>query len=410
MKKTMMRKYARLIAVTGANVQKKQPVIIRAAVDQAEFVTMLVDECYKAGASYVRVDWSWQAITKLHYRHQSLKTLSTVLPWEEERMKQQTVDFPARIHIISEDPNGLKGINQMKMQKASIATYPILKPYMDALENRTQWTIVAVPSKAWAKLVFPKLSPTQAVEKLWEAILASVHVTEDNDPVQAWKDHDANFEARCRWLNDQHFDRIAYHSTNGTDFSAELIPEGQWCGGGEETIGGVFFNPNMPTEEIFTTPMRGKAEGKLVSTKPLSWRGQLIRDFWIRFENGKAVEWDAKEGKELLGQIITQDEGASYLGELALIPCDSPINNSGILFYETLFDENASCHVALGRGFNDCIQGYQNRTDEECKKLGVNDSMTHVDFMIGAPDMQITGYRGDTAVPIFVDGEWATKL
>lgn len=407
MKKTLMRKYAKLIAVCGANVQKKQPVLINAAVDQAEFITMLVDECYKAGASYVRVDWTWQPITKLHYRHQTLKTLSTVLPWEEERMKQQTVDFPARIYITSDDPNGLKGIDRSKVQKASMAVYPILKPYRDAIENRVQWTIAAVPSKPWAKMVFPGLSPAQAVERLWKEILSAVHVTEDNDPVKAWDEHNANFAARCKWLNERHFDRIVYHSENGTDFSAELIPEGQWCGGGETTIGGVFFNPNMPTEEIFTSPMAGRAEGKLVATKPLSYQGQLIKNFWIRFEGGKAVEWDAEEGRELLDRMISMDEGASRLGELALIPCNSPINNSGVLFYETLFDENASCHVALGRGFNDCIQGYQQRTDEECKKLGVNESMIHVDFMIGAPDMQITGYKDGVATPIFVNGEWA---
>lgn len=407
MKKSLIRKYAHLVAVCGANVQKKQPVIINAAVDQAEFVTMVADECYKAGASYVRVDWSCLPLTKLHYRHQSVKTLSTVLPWEEEKLRQQTVDFPARIHIVSDDPAGLRGVNQHKMQKAAIARYPIIKPYRDAIENRTQWTIVAVPSRAWAKSVFPQLSPAQAVEKLWGAILDAVHVTEDNDPVAAWRAHNESFRRRCQWLNDQRFDRLVYHSANGTDFSADLIHEGQWCGGSEDTLDGVTFNPNMPTEEIFTSPMKGKAEGKLVATKPLSYQGQLIDKFWIRFEDGKAVEWDAQTGKELLDRMLSMDEGSRMLGELALIPNNSPISNSGILFYETLFDENASCHVALGRGFNDCIRGYQQKTDAECQALGINDSMIHVDFMIGAPDMEITGYRDGVAVPVFRNGEWA---
>lgn len=410
MKKSLLKKYAHLIAVSGANVQKKQPVIIRASVDQADFVTLVAEECYKAGASYVRVDWRWQPLTKLDYRHQSVKTLSRVMPWEQAMLEQQTKDLPARIHILSEDPMGLRGLNQVKCQKATQARYPILKPYQDAIENQTQWTIAAVPSRAWAKTVFPELSPTQAVEKLWQAILSSVHVTEDNDPVQAWKDHDEAFEARCRWLNEQHFDRLTYHSANGTDFTVWLTARSLWCGGGEATRGGVFFNPNMPTEEIFTTPWAGRAEGKLVATKPLSWQGQLIDKFWIRFEKGRAVEWDAETGKELLDRMIGMDEGAGCLGEVALIPTSSPISQSGILFYQTLFDENASCHVALGRAYKDCIDGYEQLTEDELKMLGVNDSMIHVDFMIGAPDMTITGYRGDEEVAVFVNGEWAEDV
>lgn len=408
MKKTLLRQYARLIAVSGVNVQKHQPVIISAAVDQADFVMLVVDECYKAGASYVRVDWTWQPLTRLHYRHQSVKMLSTVLPWEEARMQQQTVDLPARISIISEDPAGLKGINQEKMQKVAQNRYPIMRAYRDAIENRTQWTVVAVPSKAWAKHVFPQLRPAQAVEKLWQAILDAVHVTGDHDPVEAWKQHDANFAARCRWLNAQHFDRLVYHAGNGTDFTVGLMKQSRFCGGGEATLDGIYFNPNMPTEEIFTTPMRGQAEGKLVATKPLSYRGQMIDKFWIRFEHGEAVEWDAKVGRELLDRMLSMDEGARRLGEIALIPTDSPINNSGILFYETLFDENASCHVALGKGYSDCVEGYQTMSKAELEALGVNDSMIHVDFMIGAPDLMITGYRGTEAVPVFVNGAWAT--
>lgn len=409
MKKTVLKKYARLIAKVGANVQKGQPVIIYCAVDQYEFATLVTEECYKLGAKYVRVEWIHQPLTKLNYRYQSLKTLSTVEKWQEEKLKLMTEEFPCRIVIISEDPDGLKGVNIAKMQKARMATYPITKPYSDALESKHQWTIAAVPSAAWAKKVFPGLKKNQAIEKLWEAILASVRVSDDpaNDPIAEWERHNKDFRARSEWLNAQKFDYVTYHSANGTDFRAELIPDGHWCGGGEFTKQGVFFNPNMPTEEIFTSPMAGKAEGKLVSTKPLSYQGQLIRNFWIRFENGKAVEWDAEEGKALLDRMIGMDEGAAKLGELALIPCNSPINNTGILFYETLFDENASCHVALGAGFNDCIDGYMDKTNEECRALGINDSMIHVDFMIGAPDLCITGYKDGKATPIFVNGEWA---
>lgn len=409
MKKTTLRKYAKLIVRVGANVQKGQPVLLYVSVDQHEFAAMVAEECYRAGASRVDMEWSYQPITKLAYRHQTLRTLSKVPAWKEEKLKLMAQEYPCRIHIVSEDPDGLRGINMEKVQKASIATYPITKPYRDAIESMHQWTIAAVPSVAWAKKVFPELKKNQAVEALWKQILNAVHVSDDadNDPIAEWAKHNENFRKKCEWLNSNKFDYITYKSSNGTDFRADLIQQGQWCGGGETTKQGIYFNPNLPTEEIFTSPLAGKAEGKLVSTKPLSYQGQLIENFWIRFEDGSAVEWDAESGKELLDKMLSMDEGAKKLGELALIPKNSPINESGVLFYETLFDENASCHVALGRGFNDCIEGYHDKTSEECRELGINESMIHVDFMIGADDMTITGYKNGVATPIFVNGTWA---
>lgn len=409
MKKTTLRKYAKLITVTGANVQRGQAVRIYSEVEHYEFATLVAEECYRAGAKSVQLEWSHQPLSKLAYRHQSVKTLSTVHKWQEEKMKLMTEELPCRIVLIGEDPDGMRGVNLEKMQKANIATYKVMKPYIDAIESKHQWTIAAIPSVAWAKKVFPDLPKNQAVEKLWRAILDSVNVTDDpaNDPISEWRRHNEEFRRRCDWLNSQKFDYVTYKSSNGTDFRADLIPEGRWCGGQDTTKSGISFNPNLPTEEIFTSPMAGKAEGKLVSTKPLSYKGQLIKNFWFRFENGRAVEWDAEVGKEVLDRMLTMDDGASKLGELALIPCNSPINNSGILYYETLFDENASCHVALGEGFNDCIDGYLDKTNEECRALGINDSMIHVDFMIGAPDMCITGYKNSVAIPIFIDGEWA---
>ncbi len=407
MNKTMMKKYAALIARVGANIQKGQPVVIYAEVDQGEFVSYVTEECYKAGASRVSHEWSYQPITKMHYKYRTLKSLSTVPAWQEAKLQQAVEEVPCRIRIESADPDGLRGINREKMQKSRIATYPILKKYNDALENKDQWTIAAVPSYAWAKKVFPNEKKNKAFEMLWEAILSAVRITKDNDPVEEWRIHNEKFKSKCAWLNEQHFDYLEYKSANGTDFRCTLIPEGKWCGGGDTSLLGRFFNPNLPTEEIFISPMRGKAEGKLVSTKPLSYQGQLIENFYITFKDGKAVEWDAEKGKELLTQMLTMDEGASYLGELALVPKNSPISESGILFYNTLFDENASCHVAMGRGFMDTIVDFQNKTHEECHALGINDSMIHVDFMIGAPDMSITGYKNGKATPIFVNGTWA---
>lgn len=407
MKKTTIRKYARLIARVGANIKKGQPVILFAEADQYEFVTILVDECYKAGASKVTIEWSYDPITKLTYRHCSLKTLSTVEEWKKAKLQNMVDTLPCRIYIESSDPDGLNGINIEKMQKASIATYPIIKPYRDAIDGKHQWTIAAVPSYAWAKKVFPNEKKHRAYEMLWEAILATVRVTDDNDPIAEWEKHNENLKKRSTWLNEQGFEYLEYKSSNGTDFRASLIPEAEWHAGGDTTIGGNFFNPNMPTEEVFTSPKKGFAEGKLVSTKPLSYDGQIIDKFYITFKDGKAVEWDAEVGKPLLDKMLTMDEGAKYLGELALIPDNSPISNSGILYYNTLFDENASCHVAMGRGFTETIKGFADKSLEECYALGINDSMIHVDFMIGAPDLTITGYKNGVAIPVFVNGNWA---
>lgn len=409
MKKTLLKKYAYLIAKVGANVQKGQAVILYANTEQSEFATMVAEECYRLGASYVRMEWEYQPLEKLALQYQDIETLCTVPKWKLEKLKLMTEEFPCRIYILSDDPDGLKGVNLEKQQKMNIAVTKKTKKYRDAIESKHQWTIAAAPSKKWAKKVFPKLRVSQAVEKLWEAILATVYISFDNDPIEEWNKHNENFQTRCQWLNEQKFDYVTYKSKNGTDFRADLIPQGQWCGGGEFTQSGVYFNPNLPTEEIFTSPMAGKAEGKLVATKPLSYQGQLIEDFWIRFENGKAVEWDAKKGKDLLGKMLLMDEGASKLGELALVPKESPINRSGILFYETLFDENACCHVAVGRGFNDCIEGFLDMKDpnEECRKLGVNDSLIHVDFMIGSDDLEIIGHKGKKEIPIFKNGHWA---
>lgn len=406
----MLLKYAELIARVGANVQPGQTVRLFSSVETHEFAAMVAEACYRAGASRVDFDWSYMTATKLAYQYRSLESLSAVLKWEEEKLRLMTEELPCRIFISSDDPNGLNGVDQEKMQKATVARYPIVKPYRDAIENRHQWTIAAAPSAAWAKTVFPELPEEEAVEALWRAILESVRVTEDNDPILAWREHNENLAKRCRWLNAHHFDSLVYHSSNGTDFRVELIPQGQWCGGGETTKQGVYFNPNLPTEEIFTSPCKGKAEGTLVSTKPLSYEGQLIENFSLTFENGRVVSCRAEKGQSLLEKMVSMDEGAAMLGEVALIPCDSPINNSGILYYETLFDENASCHVALGRGFNDCIEGYMDKTNEECIALGINESMIHVDFMIGSPDLDITGYKDGVAVPIFRGGEWATEI
>ena len=406
MKKSVLRKYAQLIVRCGINVQKGQEVLIFADLDQPEFVQMVVEEAYKAKAKKVIVEWNYQPLDKIHVRYQSLKTLGTVPEYVKARQQHYCEELPARLHIISEDPDGLKGMNMKKMAKARQMTYPILKPYLDDREGKQQWCIAAVPGAAWAKKVFPGVRTSVAMEKLWEAILYTSRVTED--PIKAWEEHNGDIHKRCEYLNSLNITALHYTADNGTDLTVGMIPEAVFCGASEVSRQGVTFNPNIPSEECFISPMRGKAEGIVYSTKPLSYQGQLIDNFYIRFENGKAVEAKAEKGEELLNTMLHMDEGAAYLGECALVPQRSPIAESGLLFYNTLFDENASCHLAMGMGYADTIADHHNKTLEECRALGINDSMIHEDFMIGCDTMNIDGTTADgKVIPIFRKGNWA---
>ena len=406
MKKTVLRQYAKLIVQCGANVQKGQEVMIYADLDQPEFVQMVVEEAYKAKASKVIVEWNYQPLSKIHVRYQSLKTLGSVPEWVKARRQHMVDTVPCRIHLISEDPDGLKGMNMEKLAKSRQMTYPILKPYADQLEGKQQWCIAAVPGKEWAKKVFPGERTSVAVEKLWEAILSTSRV--NDDPIQAWQAHNADLRKRCEYLNSLGITELHYTADNGTDLTVGMIPEAMFCGGAEVSRQNIVFNPNIPTEECFISPMRGKAEGIVYSTKPLCYQGQIIDKFYFRFAGGKVVEAKAEQGEELLNTLISMDEGAAYLGECALVPQESPINQSGLLFYNTLFDENAACHLAVGMGFADTIRDHHNKSLEECRKLGINDSMVHEDFMIGCDSMNIDAKTADgKVIPIFRNGTWA---
>ena len=407
MNKTRLRKYANLIARCGVNVQKGQEVIISAELDQPEFVAMVVDECYKAGASKVSVDWSYQPLTKLNVRHCSKKVLGGLDKWQLEKWEHQAEVLPCKIYLMSEDPDGLKGVNQKKYAGAMASRSKLIKPIRNRMENKYQWCIAAVPGKGWAKKVFPGERASVAIEKLWEAILSTSRVNED--PIEAWNQHNADLAARCEYMNSLGIKEFKYKASNGTDFRVGLLPNAIFMAGGEETLGrGVYYNPNIPTEEVFTSPRKGDADGIVYSSKPLSYGGQLIDNFSIKFENGKIVEVKAEQNEELLRELVNMDEGAAFLGEVALVPYSSPIRESGLLFYNTLFDENAACHLAFGRGFTNVIRDYENYTEAELHEMGINDSIVHEDFMIGTKDMSITAICEDgREVAIFRDGEWA---
>ena len=402
-----LRGYAELIVRVGANIQKGQDVIVSAELDQPEFVEWVVEECYKAGAAEVRVEWTHQPLKLLHVQYQTLECLGTILDWEKQRLLYRAETLPAMIYLESADPAGLDTLDQEKWGKSVQMRWGIVKPIRDSMENKYQWCIAAVPGKKWAKKVFPELSEDEAVEKLWEAILYTSRA--DNDGVAAWREHNADLKSRCEHLNALKLRRLHYSSSNGTDFTVGLIPEAQFLAGAEKTLGkGVIFNPNIPSEEVFTSPMKGDAEGIVYSTRPLSYRGTMIENFSIRFENGRVSEVHAEKGEEALRTLVDMDEGSKMLGECALVPYDSPIRSSGIMFYNTLFDENAACHLALGDGFANCIRDYDKYTLEQCREMGINMSMIHEDFMIGSEDLDITGITesGET-VQIFKNGNWA---
>ena len=408
MNKRLLKKYAELVVKVGVNVQKGQGVVLRCSIDQGKFAALLTEAAYKAGAKWVEIQWQYQETDKLDQNYQTLEQLSQVTPWELAKEEYMLAELPALIYVLSDDPDGLNGVDQEKLQRSFAARKQAVKKYRDARENKYQWTIVAAPSTQWAKKVFPEDRAPVAVKKLGDAILSTVHLTPQNDPIQAWAEHNANFQAKTSWLTDYNFDYLHYTSDRGTDFKAWLIDGGQWLGGSEATLDGVVFNPNMPTEEVFTTPLKGKAEGILYATKPLSYQGQLIEDFSLTFKDGKAVDCTAAKGEKLLREMLATDEGAAYIGELALVPVTSPIAQSGLLFYETLFDENASCHVALGRGFSMALPDYQSMSWSEVVAGGINDSLIHVDFMIGDPTLNVTGHTRDgKSVPIFAQGNWA---
>ena len=405
MEQKLLRDYARLIAFQGGHVVKGDEVWVNAGLDQPEFVTMVVEECYKCGAKSVEVRWSYDPLAKLHYKYMTINDLSRVSPMMLARFKYMAKKLPTRIYILSEDPDGLKGIDQMKMAKSSAKIHRKIKKYLDIANGKYKWCIAGVPGKAWAKKVFPRLSEDEAVEQLWKAILKTSRV-DGNDPVENWNRHNNFLITQREKLIALDLRKLYYKASNGTDFEIDLIPGIKWGAGIEEAPRKGTFNPNIPTEEVFTTPFAGRCEGTLVASKPLSYNGELIEDFSITFKNGKVSEVHAKKNQKLLETMVKMDEGASQLGEVALVPYSSPICQSGILFYNTLYDENAACHVALGIGFKELLD--VNLTTEEAKEKGINDSIIHVDFMVGTKDLNIIGEdaKGNKH-QIFKDGEWA---
>ena len=405
----LLKKYANLLVERGVNVQKDQVVIINAPIENYKFGEMLVEEAYKKGAKKVFVNWNSTAITKANFEYQTIETLTEIPEYAVSKAKYQYENKACRISITSPDPDGLKGLDFGKMKALRNASEVLNKytrdPYM---ASQLQWTVAAIPNQKWAQKVFPNSTAEESMEKLWDAILTAVHIDEDNDPVKLWEEHDKNLMERSKKLNDYNFDKLKFTSSNGTNFEVGLVKNHIWAGGCD---GGTdetpLFDPNMPTEEIFTMPHKDRANGKVVSTKPLDYQGTLIENFYVVFKDGVVVESGAEKGEEALNALLNTDEGSRRLGEVALVPYNSPISNMNILFYNTLFDENASCHLAFGNAYVTNIKDGTKLSPEVLKEEGYNVSMNHVDFMIGTADMKIIGVTQDgKEVEVFVDGNF----
>ena len=404
----ILEKYAKLIVEVGANVQKGQFVSINSSTETKELARLIVKAAYNVGAKRVEVQWSDNYVTRSGYDSMDIETLQEVPEWSIDKAKYFIENNGCIISITSPIPGLNAGVDSKKMQAAGIARMKAFKFYQDhMMANHAQWVVIAAPNKVWAKKVFPELSEELAFDALWEAILVASRVTETNNPIEEWAKHNKSMLAHNKVLNNYNFDTLHFTNSLGTDLYVKLVKNHVWAGGGEDSSNGVYFNPNIPTEENFTMPDKFGVNGKVVATKPLNYQGNLIEDFWLEFKDGKVVNFDAAKNKETLNSLLETDEGSKYLGEVALLSNDSPISNSGILFLNTLFDENASCHLALGRAYPMNVKGGTKMTGEELGKLNSNQSMVHVDFMFGSKDLQVEGTLHDgSKVTIFVDGDF----
>lgn len=407
-KQILLEKMAKLAVYVGANVQKDQIVLISSPIHAVDLVRLIQKEAYLVGAKKVYVDWNDDELNRNYYTYATKETLEEYPDFQLEKMKYLVENNACRIVIDSRNPNAMQGVDMKKVALAQRAIGPKTAFYQNHYSaSKSQWTIVAYPNEAWAKTVFPELSQEEANDRLFDAIMKTSRISLENDPEADWMKHTKTLEEHSKLMNQYNFKSLHFKNGMGTDLEIELVENHIWAGGGEMGGNGVYFVPNIPTEEVFTMPHKDKVNGKVVSTKPLNYQGQLIKDFYFVFKDGKVVEYDAKEGLDALKSLIELDEGSSRLGEVALLSNDSPISNLGILFNNTLFDENASCHLALGNAYSMNVVGGTMMEESELVKLGYNVSLTHVDFMFGSSDMEITGLTHDNKqVQIFKKGNF----
>ncbi|MDO5026532.1 MAG: aminopeptidase [Tissierellia bacterium] len=404
--KQQLEQYADLVISVGINTLEGDTIVIKCPIERADFARLLAKKAYERKAHRVEIDWMDDELTLLKFQHSPVEVMEDIPQFAYDKREYFNINGAKFISVHAEDPELLKNIPADKLERVSLAMSKKFKPLMKyTMNDINSWCVVSVPTLAWAKRVFP--NSEKPVEDLWQQIFDVTRINLD-DPIQAWQDHLSLLSEKAKWLNDKNFKYLRYKSSNGTDLEIEL-PQGHlWAAAKSENIKKEEFVPNMPTEEVFTMPKKDGVNGIVYSTKPLAYNGNVIDEFYLKFENGRVVDFDAKKGKETLESIFNQDENARYLGEVALVPYDSPISNSNTLFFNTLFDENASCHLALGKAYPTTMIGGEDMSEEELAERGVNDSFIHEDFMVGSSDLSIMGIDHENReTPVFINGNWA---
>ncbi|CAM3914943.1 MULTISPECIES: aminopeptidase [Paenibacillus] len=404
---TSLHKYAELAVKVGVNIQEGQTLVVHAPVEAADFTRLIAEKAYEAGARLVKIMWNDEAITRLQFEKAADDVFTEAPKWYAGELTELVENGAAILHVLSENPDLLSGIDPQRIANFYKTRGEAMKKYRAYQQaDKFSWCLIAIPSPAWAAAVFPDVPESEQVQKLWDAIFHTVRVDQEN-PVEAWNKHLAVLEQKSSVLNAKRYKKLHYVAP-GTDLTIEL-PEGHiWAQGDSINERGHSFVANMPTEEVFTAPLKTGVNGTVASTKPLSYAGNIVDNFSLTFENGKVVSFTAEQGYETLERLLNMDEGARYLGEVALVPHQSPISESNILYYNTLFDENASNHLALGSAYAFCLEGGKDMNQEQLAHKGLNTSVTHVDFMIGSAEMDIYGITEDgREEPVFLKGNWA---
>lgn len=403
-----LKKYARLIAETGVNVQDNHTVVLQISVDQAPLARLITEEAYHLGAAEVIVQWSDETIQREFLSHAATDRIENVPQYKIDQTDDWIAKGASRISVVSSNPDALAGVDAQRVAAFQAANGKALVNLRKATQaNKVSWTVVAAASEGWAAKVFPELATSEEqVDALWNEIFKTTRIYEEN-PVIAWDIHDKKLQEKAAELNEQQFTALHY-TAPGTDLTIGLPKNHLWEGAGSYNARGEEFMANMPTEEVFTAPDSRRVDGYVSSTKPLSYAGTIISGMKFTFKDGKVVDFSAEQGEEALKNLLAIDEGAKHLGEVALVPDPSPISQSGLIFYNTLFDENASNHLAFGSAYAFNLQGGTEMSEEELAEAGLNRSQTHVDFMVGSDKMNIDGIKEDgTIVPVFRNGDWA---
>jgi aminopeptidase len=403
----LLEKYAELAVKIGVNVEEGQTLHINAPIVTAPYVRKVVKYAYQAGAKHVYIDWNDDEITRTKFELAPEEAFSEFPEWKAKGMEDLAKNGGAVLNILAPNPDLLKGIDPKRIATANKTGATALHAYREyMMADKIRWSIVAIPCVEWVAKVFPNETEEKGMELLWESVFKICRVDKDN-PIEAWNLHNDTLQEKVTQLNDKQYKTLLFKAP-GTDLTLDLVDNHVWKGGGAYSEDGKWFNPNIPTEEVFSMPHSHGVNGKVTSTYPLNYGGNVIERFSLTFENGSVVDYSAEVGYDTLKHLLETDEGARRLGEVALVPHDSPISNSGLIFYNTLFDENASCHLALGKAYPNNMKDGEKLPSEEQAKLGINQSLTHVDFMIGSPELNIDGVKADgTTEPIMRNGNWA---